>query len=102
MTPEQQTALLEACRESNDVRIVTIALQVAANCARNKRQEDAIAIRNSVDAMQVVAHREKEYRKIRLEVAARLYADPVINCDANDAVRFADSLIKANNETPIP
>jgi len=42
MTPEQNAALQTAVANGDDMRIVTIALQVAASLARNNRQVDAM------------------------------------------------------------
>ena len=70
MTPEQKTALVEACEKGDAVRIVTIALQVAAWLARNKRQDDAIEIRLGVDDLQQAAERKQRRAILRDQFAA--------------------------------
>ncbi len=48
MTPNQRQLLGEACESGDDVRIVTVVLQIAATLAREKRVAEAVKIRESV------------------------------------------------------
>lgn len=105
MTPTQKTELLKALEEGNDVRIVTIALQVAAQAARERRQDEAIAIRTLIDDHQSRDYAEKEYKKLRLQLVAPLFMlipGETLEWSAAQAVARADALIKACATIPVP
>ena len=105
MTPTQKTELLRAVEEGNDVRIVTLALHAAAQAARERRQDEAIAMRTLIDDYQSRGHAEKEYKKLRLQLVAPLfmsYPGETLEWSAVQAVAKADALIKACAITPIP
>jgi hypothetical protein len=69
VTPEQKSELLAACQDGNDVRIITVALQVAAGAARRREIEDARKIRGLVDDLQLQQARRVERRRERNELA---------------------------------
>jgi hypothetical protein len=71
MTPEQKQAIIN---ETNPVRVVTIALQIAASEARNGNRQDAIEIKKIIDREQAVTAREREWRAERLRIAVQLAA----------------------------
>jgi hypothetical protein len=98
MTPEQRKALVDACETGDDVRIVTIALQVAAMLARERKVDAAMAIRGRVDQMKAEKHMHEERRRKRLEIAASLYwrAGSI-----SDSVKLADALIEENENEPL-
>jgi len=123
MHATQMSALINACKDHDEVRIVTCALHIAATAARERKQDAAIAIRHLVDAHQGREQAEKEYKRQRLDLAARilsgLVANPggpyqsngrtgwsLCNCDeaqvAGTAIGLADSLMVANAVAPIP
>lgn len=123
MKHEQKNALIEACRTDDEVRIITCALHIAANAARERRQDVAIAIRHLVDAHQGREQAENEYKRQRLTMATQILAglasnpggpyqeNPrsgwgLCNCDhaqvAGEAIALADSLMVANAVAPIP
>ena len=123
MTPEQRTNLIAACELGDEVKIITLALQIAAKSARDGKVKEAVAIRHLIDAHQGREQAEKEYKRQRQEIAtqvlAGLVANPggpyqssprcgwgLVNCTREDiayeAVRIADSLIDANQGVPIP
>jgi hypothetical protein len=101
MTPEQRSALLGALDAGDHVRAVTIALQISATLARQSRHADAMAIRRIVDHLQGREAAEREHRRLRLDIAARLMAGD-ISAKAYQAVQWADELIAENDRTPIP
>lgn len=101
MTPEQKTQLVAACESGDDVRIVTVALQVCAWLARNGRQLEAIALRNSTDDVARTEHAIREHKKKRLEIASLLFASSP-NYSAGEAVRGADLLVRTNEGIPTP
>lgn len=102
MTPEQRTALLSACEEGNEVRIITIALQIAAKAARDGKQAVAVALRDLVDAHHRIGEAEKLYRAKRETIAAMILANNSDDWTVQEAVQCADRLILANATMPIP
>ena len=101
MTPEQKTQLIAACESGDDVRIVTVALQVCAWLARNGRQLEAIALRSSTDDVARTEHAIREHKKKRLEIASLLFAFDE-NTSADGAIRGADLLMCTNEEMLTP
>lgn len=123
MHATQMQALINACKDHDEVRIITCALHIAATAARELKQDVAIAIRHLIDAHQGREQAEKEYRRQRMTMAtqilAGLAANPggpfqandrsgwsLTNCDENQvagvAVGLADSLLMVNAAAPIP
>jgi hypothetical protein len=101
MTPEQKRELLAACEEDNDIRIVTIALQVAATAARARQTGVAHHIRFLVDNLHRKEDAEREYRRTRLTVATALFANNE-HATAVGSCKAADDLIKACATLPVP
>jgi hypothetical protein len=101
-TAEQRKQMIAAFDAGDDVRAVTIALSIAATMARSGDTSGAMAIRGEVDRQQAEAHRQTEYRRIRLDVATRLLAAGIDDWSVGDAITAADGLISANNTMPIP
>ena len=99
MTPEQKKELIAALDADNDVRAITIALQVCAWMARNKRPDDAVKIRSMVDAVQERKSFEAEWRKKRLTIAVSIYIGRTISLE--DAIKLADSFINQNETEPL-
>ena len=123
MHATQMSALVNACKDHDEVRIVTCALHIAAAAARERKQGTAVAIRHLVDAHQGREQAEKEYRRQRLALAAQILAGLVANpggpiqgndrsgwglcnCDeaqvAGTAIGLAESLLSANESAPMP
>jgi hypothetical protein len=115
MTPEQKTALIDACERQDEVRAVTIALQIAAKAARDKKNDAAVAIRDLIDAHKSRDQVAKEYRQLRLTVATQIASGMMANgnCRAPTtsaghenlseyAVGMADALIHVNAECVVP
>lgn len=106
MTPEQKNALIEACESGNDVRIVTIALQIAASAARDGRQDDSLIIRNLVDNMFRKDGADRAYRQMRLDVAKRVIPEYLAMLGyeraAKEAVSAADALLHAVATIEVP
>lgn len=97
MTPEQYRLLREAAESGDEVRAVTIALQIAAHNARNGRKEAGIAIRREVDKVHARAEYEKERKRVRLQLAALI----IPHRTAAEAIREAESLIDLNDTMPV-
>ncbi len=107
MHATQMQALVNACKDHDDVRIVTCALHIAATAARERKQDAAIAIRHLVDAHQRGDQVEKSYREQRLSIATKIMAGLVANPGdrslvAGEAIRLADSLLFVNATAPVP
>lgn len=115
MTPEQKTALIDACERSDGVQAVTIALQIAAKAARDKKNDAAVAIRDLIDAHKSRGQVEKEYRQLRLTVATQIAGGMMANANCRApttnaghenlseyAVEMADALIHVNAECVVP
>ena len=115
MTPEQKTALIDACERQDEVKAVTIALQIAAKAARDKKNDAAVAIRDLIDAHKSRGQVEKEYRQLRLTVATQIASGMLANANsrapttvagcevlAQFAVSTADALIHVNAECVVP
>jgi hypothetical protein len=107
MTPQQKTELTTACERGDDVRIVTLALAVAATAARENRRDMAIQIREIVDIHLDRPTQVREYYRHRLEIAQRAMggllsrsADWEPQEVANLSIRYADALMVANAELP--
>jgi hypothetical protein len=106
MTPSQRTELVHALESGNDVRVVTIALQLAASAARERRQDDAVAIRKLVDDHHSRESADIQYRRMRLDVAKRIM--PVLTnsawkeTDSRAAVMAADALLHAVATIAVP
>jgi len=100
-TTEQRKAMIAAFDAGDDVRAITIALQVCASMAREGNTSGAISIRNEVDMAHADAHRKAEHRKLRLEIAARLFAYDA-NATPGGSINAADLLIATNDATPVP
>jgi hypothetical protein len=101
MTPEQKTALIDACERQDEVRAVT--------------QDAAMAIRDLIDAHQSRGQVEKEYRQLRLMVATQIANGMLSNANsrapttvagcevlAQFAVSTADALIHVNAGCVVP
>lgn len=106
MTPEQKKQLIEACDADDDVRIVTVALGVAATAARERRTEVAIQIRYLIDHNQDKDSQDREYYRRRLEIAQFLiprfagnYGTDAVA--AYESVRLADVLMAMNGRIPL-
>lgn len=99
MTPHQRAALLAAAESGDDVRAVTLALQIAAGMARANRRDEAMAITRLVDHIRRPDVAEREHRRMRLDIAARM-SPPAQSAEL--AVEWADKLIAANDEAPVP
>ena len=99
MTNEQRNQLIAACETGDDVRIITIALHVAASCARAKQLDAAIAIKSRIDAVQGQLASEKEYRRERLEV---IKAFALYDQGLEERVEYADKIMRANQVAVIP
>jgi hypothetical protein len=99
MTPEQKRDLIAACDAGDDVRAVTLGLQIAAWNARAGMQDTAIACRRLVDDLQHADARRSEYMRRRLEIATAV--SPALigrgprDAAAAEAIRYADALIVA-------
>ena len=99
MTPEQKRELIAACDAGDDVRAVTLCLQIAAWNARAGLQETAIACRRLVDELTHADARRAEYMRHRLAIATAV--SPVLLAEsprkeaAADAIRYADALLDA-------
>jgi len=123
MHATQMQALVNACKDEDEVRIITCALHIAATAARDRKQDVAIAIRHLVDAHQGREQAEKEYKRQRFVLASQilsgLVANPggpyqandrsgwgLCNCDESQvvgtAVGLAECLLAANESAPIP
>lgn len=123
MHATQMSALVNACKDHDEVRIITCALHIAATAARERKQDVAIAIRHLVDAHQGREQAEKSYREQRrimaTEILSGLVANPggpyqenmrsgwgLCNCDhsqvAGEAIALADPLLDANASAPLP
>ena len=109
MTSEQYKALMEACKNSDDVRIVTLALQIAATASREKRRNMAIGIREIVDHHLDAPTQIREYYRHRLEIATKAMAGLISRSVAWDpaevaalSVRYADALMESNAKVPLP
>lgn len=100
MTPDQKRLLIEAADKGDDIRIVTIALQIGAHAARERRQDDAIAIRRLVDIHQSQESAEIIHRQKRLEIVTRIYG--LKNMGVEDAITIADSMIDQCAKRPVP
>lgn len=100
MTPEQRTAFIEACDAGDEVRAVTLALQIAAHNARAGRTEQAMAIRSEVDRKQAAEAWARERRRLRLEVAAMIKCRNLDKYDS-DIIELAEDLIDANDKIPV-
>lgn len=107
MTAQQRAAMAAAAEAGDYVRVVTIALQIAAKAARDGDKEQAIAIRYMVDGHKRGEALEAEYRRKRLEVATALFPMAEVQevgparC-AEFALIVADHLIVENARKPIP
>lgn len=99
MTPEQKKELIAALDADNDVRAITIALQVCASLARNKRPDDAVKIRSMVDSFQERKSLEAEWRKKRLAIAVSIYTGN--STSMKDAIKMADLFINQNETEPL-
>ena len=99
MTPEQRTALIAACDEGNDVRIVTMALHIAAHLARERRNGEAATIRDLVDEHDRSDGYDREFRRMRLDVAKRLIGH---TCGIREAIDMADTLIVSCAQVAVP
>ena len=100
-TQHQREQMIAAFDAGDDVRAVTIALAMAATMARSGNTSGAMSIRSEVDRIHAEAHRQAEHRKLRLEIAFRLFAFDV-NASVPGSISAADQLIEANNLAPIP
>jgi hypothetical protein len=108
MTPSQKADLKAACEAGDDVRIVTVALSIAAHAARERRPNEAVVIRSRVDEHLQAEEREREHKRMRLTVAAHIM--PGLLAGAHDkekligvcrrSIRVADMLMYANTTTP--
>lgn len=101
MNVNQRQELIAACESGNRTRVVTIALQICAASAREGRKDEAIVIRNLIDAEHRREHVDLEYRRMRMDVAKRIYAS-IPQCDSATAVHLADGLLKAVAEIEVP
>lgn len=111
MTPEQKGALLSACTEGDDVRIVTVALSIAATHARAGDTASAMSIRRLVDDHQGREERERERQRMRDEFAkvalAGIMANPgtIIDCSEAWACKrsyvIADLMLKERDLRPV-
>jgi hypothetical protein len=123
MNTMQMQELIDACKDHNEVKIITCALSIAATAARERKQDVAVAIRHLVDAHQGRDQAEKVYREqrriIATEIMAGLVANSggpyqsnqrsgwgIVNCEyhqiAKEAISLADALIVANANEPLP
>lgn len=112
MTPEQRRALVQACEDGDEVRIVTLALQIAASLARAGDQPKAMAIRRAVDDHQAREEREQAHQRMRDEFAkvalAGILANPGTLLDCSEAWAckrsyvVADLMIKERGLRTIP
>ena len=100
-TQHQRDQMIAAFDAGDDVRAVTIALSIAATMARSGNTSGAMSIRSEVDRIHAEAHRRVEHRKLRLEIASRLFAFDT-NASVQGSISAADQLIEANNLAPIP
>ena len=97
MTPEQKQELIAACEQGDDVRAVTLGLQIAAWNARAGMQETAITCRRLVDELRNADSRRAEYMQKRLEIAIAV-SPSLIGLGpredaAAEAIRYADVLL---------
>jgi hypothetical protein len=93
--------MIAAFDAGDDVRAVTIALSIAATLARAGNTSGAMAIRSEVDRQHAEAHRQAEYRRLRLEIASRLFAYDA-SATPGGSISAADKLIEANEAAPVP
>lgn len=99
MTPEQKRELIAACDAGDDVRAVTLSLQIAAWNSRAGKQADAIACRKLVDDLLHADSARAEYMRNRLTIATAV--SPMLirmgprEEAAAEAIRYADALISA-------
>jgi hypothetical protein len=99
MTPEQKRELIAACEAGDDVRAVTLGLQIAAWNARAGFQETAITCRRLVDDLRHADTNRAEYMQRRLAIATAV--SPVLighglrEDAAAEAIRYADALLEA-------
>jgi hypothetical protein len=97
VTPDQRRILVEACESGDDVRIVTIALQIAATLARDKRVVEALAIRKAVDDHNRQDSEWIEWKRVRLQVASQLIRQDMT---VLAAITQAAALMRANEREP--
>ena len=105
MTPDQRSALLAACEDGNAIRIVTVALSIAATHAREGDAKTAMGIRRLVDDHQSREERERERHRLRVEFAKAalpgILSNPgaIMDCSEEWACKrsfvVADLMIKA-------
>lgn len=99
MTPEQKRELIAACEAGDDVRAVTLGLQIAAWNARAGLQETAITCRRLVDDLRHADANRAEYMQRRLAIATAVSPALIAECPrkeaAADAIRYADALLDA-------
>jgi hypothetical protein len=99
MTPEQKRELIAACEAGDDVRAVTLGLQIAAWNARAGLQETAITCRRLVDELRNADANRAEYMQRRLAIATAvipvLIGEGTRQDAADEAIRCADALLDA-------
>lgn len=110
MTPEQRKHLLEACEAGDDVRIVTLALHIAATAAREGRTDTAVACRRAVDRHQQEEADARAHQEKRLTIATQLLAGVIPHLEgpsffmgsdrAHAALAAAEDLLRNNRSFP--
>jgi hypothetical protein len=105
MTPEQRQELIAACDAGDDVRAVTVGLQIAAWNARAGFLETATKCRQLVDDLRHAGAARAEYMQRRLAIATAVSRALIGHGPRQDAaaeaMRYADALLDALSSIPI-
>lgn len=99
MTPQQKAELIAACEAGDDVRAVTVALQITAWNARAGNKAEASACLRLVDALRHADNARAEYLRQRLAIATAVSPSLIGTGRREDAaaeaIRYADALLSA-------
>lgn len=106
MNANQKTELLAACEQGNEVRIVTIALQIAASAARSGDLNTARDVRSMVDDHHKKEHMAAEKLRMRDEFAKAALPGIVVgsgqgtpvNLLAGWCYQIADAMLAARED----
>lgn len=110
MTPEQKSQLLAAVEAGDDIKAVTLSLQIAAWNARVGNRDEAIKIRSLVDDLMKADNAKAKYTQERLNVAKSVLPGIVVSDQFKDlcwpdqvilSLRMADELMEQLTTHPI-